>query len=127
MYPENGTCLSPLSVSVRPESGTPLAEFLETNNLITVIAKEKVEDTSLLKQLPFFGDGNYEKVLNFVRPIRQHFDDISATCKEKGHEAKCQCYLYSLDYLNSFTLLERNSAIVTKGDWKALLEKICDK
>ena len=135
-HPKEGCCVSPLLIDPNTP-GKARADFLETSVILSVIGSQSVERQSIeasIKFLPAFCQTNCDKFSHFVRPVRQHFDDISQcphkdSCKCKGSkkDCKCKCSLSSEEYLKSFLLLERNSAMVTKGEWTEPLKAIMDK
>ena len=120
LHPSDGTSLSPLDATPPPH-----ADYLESQNLISVTFSEPIPDPSKLTNLPIFNSiSNLHKLNKFVQPVRQFFDEIKP-CHQKEHEEGCSCYLPN--YVKMFALLEENGLLVTKGEWKATLRDILEK
>ena len=88
-----------------------------------LLTAPKINKTDV-KCHPVFCEGSYEKVFNFVRPLRQHFDNFSTKCVH-GNKS-CHCFQSSEKYVHDFSVVEKNAALVTKGDWHSLLRPVFD-
>ena len=88
-----------------------------------LLTAPKINKTDV-KCHPVFCEGSYEKVFNFVRPLRQHFDNFSTKCVH-GNKS-CHCFQTSDEYVHDFSVVEKNAVLVTKGDWHSLLRPVFD-
>ena len=103
---------------------TPKEDLVESENLMSVLLSVPIEDKTKVKRHPVFEERPFNKMIHYVRPLRQLFDDLSAKCShgKKG----CQCFRSSDEYVQAFCLVERNGAILTRGNWHPLLKRVFD-
>ena len=122
------TCLHPADeLSISPlvkdaESILPRADYIETQNLVSVLLTEPMIRTSFKNAIKLHPAlmNNETRFLKSIQPVRQHIDD-QITCKSKNHsECGPDCKRDMAQYVKDFPLIEQNGPLVTRNDWVPL-------
>ena len=140
---EEEPSLSPLVENA--EKTIPLADYLETQNLVAVLLTEPISDQSDIKLHPAFLTGEH-KFFGCILPVRKHFDNLTI-CKSDNH-SKCkpeECKRNMSQYEHDIKMVEKNGPIVTtcqsselkpqpstcnpqeRGDWSKTMTKLVKK
>jgi len=114
-------CLSEADDSPFDLPTPPEENFLDIGNILAVVSTENIPNLAeKVKNHPACLS-NKEKFF-IIRAVRQYFDHLEV-CKHKN----CRCYLSDKAYVVNFAFFEKNSAIVTNGNWKIPMQSFVDK